>query len=141
MCAPKSEGGMGFKDLKTFNKALLVKQGWRILHETSSLLHKIYKAKYFPHVNFLEAGLGEHPSYAWRGIWEAKGLLKQGSIWMVGNGKTINIWSDHWIPSFRPSSYSSREAKHSLKDAMVSYLIDQDTNRWEVEKINNLFQS
>ncbi len=52
---PKSEGGIRFRDLYLFNKALLAKQGWRILKQPHSLVHRFLKAKYFPHHNFLEA--------------------------------------------------------------------------------------
>ena len=48
LCLPKSMGGMGFRDLKTFNEALPAKQAWRLATNDKSLLHCILKAKYFP---------------------------------------------------------------------------------------------
>ena len=54
----KGKGGMGFRDLKLFNLALLAKQGWRLQTNTSSLFYRVYKAKYFPRCDFLEVNLG-----------------------------------------------------------------------------------
>lgn len=78
MCSSKSMGGMGFKELEFFNMALLGKQAWRLLQQKDSLVHKIYSARYFSDGNFLKASIGGNPSYAWRGIWEAKNLLIKG---------------------------------------------------------------
>ncbi|CAN1323326.1 Putative ribonuclease H protein At1g65750 [Linum perenne] len=44
---PKSEGGLGFKDIMTFNLALLAKQGWRVLHENDQLWAQIFNGIYF----------------------------------------------------------------------------------------------
>jgi hypothetical protein len=68
----KDKGGMGFRDLGCFNKALLAKQGWRLWKEPDSLVSKIMKAKYYPNGSFLESHLGNKPSFAWRSIWGAK---------------------------------------------------------------------
>jgi hypothetical protein len=40
--------GARLQDLALFNKALLVKQFWRLIHQPYSLTAKVLKAKYYP---------------------------------------------------------------------------------------------
>ena len=81
MCAPKEEGGMGFHDLRAFNIALLAKKGWRLHTYPNSLFHRVYKAKYFPKGDFLNASLGKHPSYSWRSIMSVQKTIQLGCCW------------------------------------------------------------
>jgi hypothetical protein len=87
----KSAGGLGFRDLPLFNKAILAKQLWRLHQDPDSLVARIFKAKYFAHGAVLETSLGSRPSYVWRSLLSASDLLKQGLIWRVGDGKSIHI--------------------------------------------------
>ena len=61
MCQRKAKEGLGFRDLKAFNLALLAKQGWRIIQNPDSLLHRVLKAKYFKSTCFMEAQLINNP--------------------------------------------------------------------------------
>lgn len=99
MCLPKEQGGLGFRDLKTLNNSLLAKQGRRLQNPSNSLVYQVFKAKYFPHSNFVDAAMVSHPSYAWRSILVAQGIVRKGLRWRVGNGESIHIWQDRWIPS------------------------------------------
>ncbi|GAU50216.1 hypothetical protein TSUD_29020 [Trifolium subterraneum] len=44
-CA-KVEGGLGFRDFKVFNMAMVAKQGWKIITRPETLVGKIFKARW-----------------------------------------------------------------------------------------------
>ncbi|XP_027095016.2 uncharacterized protein [Coffea arabica] len=48
MSMKRNEGGLGFKDIEAYNKALLGKQIWRIITKPNLLVSKVLKARYFP---------------------------------------------------------------------------------------------
>lgn len=98
MSRPKCFGGLGFKKLHEFNLAIVGKQAWRLGINPSSLVAELLKAKYFPNSNYLDAQVGSNPSFLWRSIWECKILIKQGAYCRVGNGSSIMIWKDVWLP-------------------------------------------
>jgi hypothetical protein len=103
----KSAGGLGFRDLLMFNKALLAKQCWRLVQFPHSLSSRILKAKYFQNSSFLASELGKRPSFIWRSFLAAKDLLSSGITWRVGDGKSINIWGDNWLPNFGVLNFQS----------------------------------
>ncbi|KAL0367155.1 UNVERIFIED_CONTAM: putative mitochondrial protein [Sesamum radiatum] len=74
----KQDGGLGFREMKAFNRALLAKQGWRLLKKPLSLLSQIMRAKYYKEQSFWDAQLGSLPSLTWRSIFEVRDLLLSG---------------------------------------------------------------
>lgn len=113
---------MGFRDLKTFNQALLAKQGWRLMCDGGSLAHKIMRARYFKNAQFLDASRGYHPSFVWRSIWGAKSLLMEGLKWRVGNGASIRVWDMAWLPGDSSSKVPTPNVE-SREDLMVAELL------------------
>ena len=79
MCKSKFHGGMGFQDLQAFNLAMLAKQGWQILTNPNSIVARVFKAMYFPHVDILSSKTGCNPSYAWRSIHNSLEVIQKGT--------------------------------------------------------------
>jgi hypothetical protein len=48
MLRPKSQGGVGFRDMRLFNHALLARQAWRLIQYPETLCAQLLKAKYYP---------------------------------------------------------------------------------------------
>lgn len=130
-------GAMGFRDNVAFNKAMLAKQVWRLVHEPDSLAAQVLKSKYFKNGNMLEARVRPKPSLIWRSLCSSFDLVKEGSYQRVGNGHNIKIWKDKWI--LAPTTYSVQSLVNTLHPkATVSELILEDSGQWDRELISIL---
>ncbi|KAL4334864.1 hypothetical protein GQ457_07G036340 [Hibiscus cannabinus] len=137
MATPKFLGGMGFRNLAKFNVALLAKQGWRIITHPSSLLAKVMKARYFPRSDFMSARLGSNPSYTWRSIFSAKGLLEKGLRWSIGTGSNVNIWNDSWLSG--KGNGRILDQPIDIRYTKVADLTNPSSNTWDIALVQSLF--
>lgn len=139
LCQAKDDGGLNFRDMGKFNIALLAKQGWRLITKSDSLLARILKARYYPRSSFWEARLGTCPSYTWKSIYAARGLLEQRIGWRVGTGERISIWHDRWLPQ----KFGSKVNSYPINNLVltVDQIIGQERRVWKEEMITNIFSA
>lgn len=90
----KEGGGLGFRNFEAFNLALLGKQGWNLIQDPDTIISKIFKARYYPRGDFIQAKIGHNPNFTWRSIWYSRLMLVEGCRWKVGNGQKIYAWRD-----------------------------------------------
>ncbi|XP_075659903.1 putative mitochondrial protein AtMg00310 [Castanea sativa] len=89
---------MGFKEIEKFNEALLAKQVWRMMHNLESLCYKVFKTRFFPNCSIQEAKESTVRLYTWKSILSARDVVKKGMVWRVGNGQSVCIREDKWLP-------------------------------------------
>jgi hypothetical protein len=74
---PKGQGGIGFRDLRVFNQALLARQAWRLIQFPDSLCARVLKAKYYPQRELIDTVFLGDASPTWRAIEHGLDLLKK----------------------------------------------------------------
>ena len=133
LCTSKEDGGLGFRDFHAFNLALLGKQGWRFIQDPYSLVYRVCKARYFPNSSFMDAKAGTNPSLIWRSILSARDTIQAGMMWKVGDGRTIKIWEDKWLPC------TPARKQNGPNVTFVRELIDEDRGWWNESIIDATF--
>ncbi|KAK3195445.1 hypothetical protein Dsin_026755 [Dipteronia sinensis] len=75
----------------------------RLVCKPSSLTARVLKQYYFPNCSVMQADNGKTGSYLWNSFIWGMDRLKAGTRWRVGNGESISIYKDQWLP--RPSTF------------------------------------
>jgi hypothetical protein len=111
-----------------------------MLTNPESLCARVLKARYFKDSDILQASCPKGGSYTWRSIIHGRDLLKKGLIWRIGDGKSVDVWSDSWIPRASTRHPLGRRPDSSVEK--VSELLLPDGQGWDELKLNEvLFES
>lgn len=137
MTNSKRDGGLGFRDIQSFNDALLGKLSWRILNNPDCLLARILRGKYCKYSPLLEVQATQNCSHGWRSILIGRDLVKNHLGWAIDNGETVKIWSDSWLSTTQAETPMG-PATEQTNDALVKTLFHANTCEWDLGKVETL---
>ncbi|XP_021837769.2 uncharacterized protein [Spinacia oleracea] len=138
---PRGLGGLGVRSVSCLNKALLMRQVWRLNKNPSSLLAQEFDRKFLKPIKtgIKVSFLGRHLSWGMRGLGRASNHILRGCFWKVGNGKSIVAGRDKWVNGNTPIFYSN-VCLRQAKDWKVHHFILPSGGGWNHEKINSSFE-
>ncbi|XP_048622814.1 uncharacterized protein LOC125591926 [Brassica napus] len=136
VCAPREEGGIGFRMIHEFNLALLAKQLWRLVQFPDSLVARVLRGRYYRLSSPLRVNSTNNPSYVWNSISAARKLLLLGIRLKIHSGYDVKVWEDPWIPTI-PSRPAAPVAPVMHPNMRVSDLINQTSKEWDVRLLES----
>ena len=81
------------------------------------------KAKYKVRNNWLSLSFSGKASHFWKSLLGIRNLLAKAACFQVGNGASIRIWSNPWIPNLPGFIPSPKEGANSDLALVVSQLL------------------
>ncbi|KAF3784212.1 putative ribonuclease H protein [Nymphaea thermarum] len=96
LCLPKSEGGVGLRDLRETNSANMAFLVFRV-SEQASPWASLIRGRYCERKGLLDCtSKGKRVSKAWQTAVRAWSRIKEQVVWKVGNGTMVKFWTDSW---------------------------------------------
>ncbi|KAF7824519.1 ribonuclease H [Senna tora] len=127
---PKWKGGLGFKNINCFNKALLAKNVWRLIERPNTLLSRWFLGKYQDPSKELDFKKTSQDSLYWKNIVKSKNLVIDNLKWTVGNGEYIRTSSKFW----------PFKGRNNDQDLLIADFITKDgEKRWNTNALMRFY--
>ncbi|KAK3218479.1 hypothetical protein Dsin_012449 [Dipteronia sinensis] len=133
VCLPNKKGGLGIKDLSSWNKALMIRHIWILSYGTNNLWSSWIKAYHLKDSNLWEAKAPCTCSWNWRKLLHLRPLVRPLIQHFIGNGSSTSLWFDNWHQDGHLLlKWSSRVVYDSglLIHATVSSIVHRDSWIW-----------
>ena len=153
VCQPVNLGGLGIRNLRVFNKALLGKWLWRFGNEREALWRQVIVAKYDSLQGGWSSGevVGPNGVSLWKNIRKEWTTVSSFLSFEIGDGSMVSFWTDKWCGTtsfkeaypdlFRISQNKAALVKEHLQyhNEVVSWVLDfiRPIQDWEEEFISS----
>jgi hypothetical protein len=138
VCSPINEGGLGIRNLRRFNQALLGKWLWRFAHEEGTWWRSVLVAKYGSGWGGWRSGdvTGSHGVGLWKYICMGWQIFKSHARFDLGDGSRIRFWDDVWCgDSSLKAAFPGLFNIASFKEASVADNVERSngTIQWNIQ--------
>ncbi|XP_026384490.1 uncharacterized protein LOC113280062 [Papaver somniferum] len=102
-----------------------------LLNSEDKLWAQDLKGRYFPTTSDLHANKNKNSTWSWQSIHGSMQFIFKHSLFLVGNGQKISIWTDIWIQGKQEPPIPVVELEIANTYNTISDLIDYDTKSWK----------
>lgn len=113
-CLPKEEGGLGLRNLSTWNRTLCLRLIWVLFCNSDSLWASWIKENKFQNKEFWEIETAKHFSSTWKIILSLRHTASTLLKCRLGNGKRASFWHDSWTPFGPLINYIGQQGPREL---------------------------
>ncbi|XP_052623926.1 uncharacterized protein LOC128134194 [Lactuca sativa] len=139
VCKPKINGGLGIKNLRLWNDALLSKHVWNLINNKNSLWVQWMRENYIGKRNFWDIWKKKSMNWTWKRFLELRKIIRPHVVSCIGNGGNTSLWHDWWHPIGILSTIIARRdwIRNGFNDnSLVSDVMNNDSYAWPVDWVN-----
>jgi hypothetical protein len=138
VCSPIDEGGLGIRNLRRFNQALLGKWLWHFAQEEGAWWRSVLVAKYGSVWGGWRSGdiTGSHGVGLWKYICMGWQNFRRHIKFDLGNGSKIRFWDDVWCGDRAlKEAFPGFFTIASFKEASIADSVEQSngTLQWNIQ--------
>ncbi|XP_028099520.1 uncharacterized protein LOC114299050 [Camellia sinensis] len=132
VCAPKNEGGLGFKSLDVWNKAAMAKHVWFLfLGGVQSMWCHWVHSYLLKGRSFWRVKVPSDPYWVWRKILSLRPLVFPLIKHIIGDGGNVFLWHDNWHPLGSLYDRFGARIIHTLPDnSKVNVIVENNSWKW-----------
>ncbi|KAJ9545220.1 hypothetical protein OSB04_024927 [Centaurea solstitialis] len=124
VCRPLVGGGLGFKRLSVWNRALITKHIWDLRTKRNSLWVDWIHRHYLRNAEFWTVRSASKWSWVFRKIMSIREDVRRFLRVRIGNGRTTHAWEDTWLLDTPLSSLISYRVVHAMGFSVSSTVFD-----------------